>query len=57
MMEGSRNKDPPTKNKIPLGIDVPEFLADLRMAKDATEVVKTVGDYALIAFYYLLHVG
>ena len=27
------------------------------MAKDATEVVKVVGDYASIAFYYFLQVG
>ena len=27
------------------------------MAKDATEVVKSFGDYALITFYYLLRVG
>ena len=34
--EGRRKEDPPTKKKIPVGIDVPEFLAYLRMAKDAT---------------------
>ena len=27
------------------------------MAKDATELVKAVGDYDLIALYYLLRVG
>ena len=56
-MEGSRKEDPPTKNKLRVGIDVSEFLARLGMAKDATEVVKAVGDYVLIAFYYLLRVG
>ena len=40
-----------------MGIDVPEFLAELGMAKDATEMVKAVGDCAVIAFYYLLRVG
>ena len=37
-----------------VGIDVPECLVDLGMAKDSTEVVKAVGDNALIVFYYFL---
>ena len=57
MMEGWRKEDPPTKKKIPMGIDLPEFLAELRMEKDATEMVKAVGDCAVTAFYYLLQVG
>ena len=40
-----------------MGIDVPEFLAELRMEKDATEMIKAVGDCAVITFYYLLQVG
>ena len=39
-MEGRRKEDPPNKNKLPVGIDVTYFLAELGMAKDATEVVK-----------------
>ena len=31
MMERWRKEDPPTKKKSPVGIDVPEFLAELRM--------------------------
>ena len=38
-------------------IDVPEFLAELGMEEDSTEMVKEVGDCAIIAFYYLLRVG
>ena len=38
-------------------IDAPEFLEELGMDKYATEVVKAVGDCAVIAFYYLLRVG
>ena len=56
-MEGWTKEDPPTKTKLPVGIYVPEFLAELGMAKDATEVVKAVGDCAVITFYYLLRVG
>ena len=57
MMEGWRKEDPPTKKKIPVGIDVPEFLAELEMGKYATEMVKAVGDCVIISFYYLLRVG
>ena len=52
-MEGWRKEDPPTKNKLPVGIDVPGFLAELGVEKDATEMVRAVGDCAVIAFYYL----
>ena len=57
MMEGQRKEDPPTKKKLPVGIDVPEFLEELKMEKDATEMIKEVGDCAVIAFCYLLQVG
>ena len=40
-----------------LGIYVPEFLAELGMEKDSTEMLKAVGDCAVIAFYYLQRVG
>ena len=56
-MEGWRKEDSPTKKKLPVGIDVPEFLAGLGMGKYATEMVKAFGDCAMIAFYYLLRVG
>ena len=32
IMEGWRKEDPPTKNKLPVVIDVPEFLEELGMA-------------------------
>ena len=40
-----------------MGIDITEFLAQLGRDKDATELVKAVGDLTLIAFYYFLGVG
>ena len=52
MMEVWRKEDLPTKKKLPVGIDVPEFLAELGMEKYATEMVKAVGDFAVILFYY-----
>ena len=57
MMEGWKKEDPPTKKNLPMGIDVPEFLAELGMEEYATEMVKSVGDCAIIAFYYFLRVG
>ena len=56
-MVGWRKEYQPTKNKFPLGIDIPAFLDNLGMAKYATELVKVVGDYTLISFYYLIQVG
>ena len=53
-MEGCRKEDPPTKKILPVGIGVPVFLVDLGMSKDATEMVKAVGDCNVISFYYLL---
>ena len=48
MMEGWRNEDPPTKKKLPVGIDVPELLVELGMEKDATEMANAVGDCKII---------
>ena len=56
-MEGWRKEDPRTKDKLPVVIFVPEFLVELGMNKYATEMVKAVGDCAVIAFYYLLQIG
>ena len=53
MEEGGSNH----KEKNPVGIDVPELLDELGVAKDVTEVVKAFSDCAVIAFYYLLQVG
>ena len=57
IMEGWRKEDPPTKKQLPVEIDEQEFLAQLGLEKYATEMVKAVGDCAIIAFYYLLRVG
>ena len=56
-LDGWRKGDPPTQKKLPVEVDVPEFLAALGLADDSTEQVKAVGDQALIAYYYLLRVG
>ena len=52
MMEVCRKEDPPTKKKLIVGIYVLEFLVEMGMEKDATEMVKAVSDCAIIVFYY-----
>ena len=52
-----RKKYPPTNKKLPVGTDIPEFLAELGRDKAATELVKSVGNLTVIAFYYLTRVG
>ena len=56
-LDGWRKVDPPTLKKLPVEADVPKFLADLGRAAGASTLVMAIGDYAIIAFYYLLRVG
>ena len=57
ILNGWKKKDPPTNKKILVGIDIPEFLADLGRDKADTALVKAVGEFTFISFYYLLRVG
>ena len=43
--------------KLPVESDIPEFLARAGQAVNATERVRVVGDWSLIALYYLLRIG
>ena len=43
--------------KLPVEVDIPEFLAKQALLPEATERQKVVGDWALIAYYYLLRIG
>ena len=56
-MIGWKKLDPPTIKKLPIAIDIPEFLATTGCATDANALDSAIGDLALIAFYYLLRVG
>jgi hypothetical protein len=56
-LEGWRKADPPTTKQLPVESDVPELLAATGKCPGASELVKAVGDWTLIAFYYLLRVG
>ena len=57
MIAGWRKSDPGTKKKLPVEVDVPEQMAQMGRVACAIDVVKAVGDLALIAFYFLLRVG
>jgi hypothetical protein len=57
MLDGWRKTDRPVRKKLPVEVDVPEFLVNLGMMPEASQMDKAVGDLSLIAFYYLLRVG
>ncbi len=57
MMDGWRKEDPPTIKKLPVGIDIPEYISLCSLRPLATEHDRAAADLILIAFYYLLRVG
>lgn len=57
VIAGFRTKDPPTIKKLPIEIDIPEYIALCSLRPTATELEKAKADLILIAFYYLLRVG
>ena len=57
MYQGWAKEDPATSKKMPVEVDVPERMCEKGRHTSATELMKAVGDLALIAFYYLLRVG
>ena len=57
MVEGYRKEDPPTLKKLPVEVDVPEVLVARGVMPCAPETHAVVGDWAVIAYYYLLRVG
>ena len=52
-----RKQDPATNKKSPVEVDVPEYLAEMGRCDAASELIKSVGDNSLMAYYYLLRVG
>ncbi len=57
MLTGWRKLDPPTLKKLPVAIDIPEFLAALGTSQGANALDQAIEDLVLVAFYYLLRVG
>ena len=57
MFQGWKKEDPPTIKKLPVGIDIPEYISLCSLRPTATERDRASADLILIAFYYLLRVG
>ena len=57
MMDGWIREDPPTMKKLPVESDVPELLVTRGQRPEATEKERAIGDWSLIAYYYLLRIG
>ena len=57
MFQGWKKEDPPTIKKLPVGIDIPEYISLCSLRPTATERDRATADLILIAFYYLLRVG
>ena len=57
MLKGFKNDDPATVKKLPIEVDVAEYLVDGAADEVATARERRVADLTLVAFYYLLRVG
>jgi len=56
LLEGYRREDPVSQPKLAIPLTVPRYL-HLQGNTFGSEKEKAIGDFALIAFYYLLRVG
>jgi hypothetical protein len=56
MLDGWHKTDGPVMKKLPVEVDVPEYLVKLGLLPKSTELDKARGDLSLVAFYYLLRV-
>ena len=57
MFAGWKKEDPPTIKKLPVGVDIPEYISLCSLRPSATERDRAAADLIIIAFYYLLRVG
>ena len=57
MLDGWTEEDPPTVKKLPIEVDIPEYIANTAHQPDTSHNNQAIGDLVLIAFYYLLRVG
>ena len=57
MLNGWEKTDPPVEKKMPVEVDVPEYVVKMGLQPGASEATKATGDSCLFAFYYLLRVG
>jgi len=56
MFAGWSKEDPPTVKRLPVEVDVPEFLAT-EGRNTSSILLIAIGDLCLLAYYYLLLVG
>ena len=56
-LHGWCKADPASKKMLPVEMDVPELIVTEVRHFLASEKDRTVGDWTLIAFYYLLQIG
>ena len=57
MLDGWKKEDPPMKKKLPIEVDIPEFLVKLAMSDNIGEGQKAIVGLTPIDFYYLMRVG
>jgi hypothetical protein len=57
MLDGWRKDDDPVMKKLPVEVDIPEYLVKIGLLPEATEMMKASGDLSLVAYYYLLRIG
>jgi len=57
MLDGWQKLDPPSIKKLPVEVDIPNWLVEQGLKVGASDLSKAIGDLSLIAFYYLLRVG
>ena len=57
MLEGWAKDDPATMKKLPVEADVPELILKWCLRIGATSLMWAMGDWALIAYYWLLRIG
>ena len=57
MLKGWEKTDPAVEKKMPVEVDVPEYVVKMGLQPGASEATKATGDSCLFAFYYLLRVG
>ena len=57
-MDGWQKADPHTEKKLPVEVDIPEYMAEFGRKSGSYELLKAIGDLCLVAFYYhILRVG
>lgn len=56
-LDGWKRHDDPVEKKLPVEVDVAEYLVKLGLMAGALNQTRAVGDLVMMAFYYLLRVG